>query len=561
MCMHHMPGGQEMWEKPLNEESKRAKERMAIVTEEMKYHMARALPAKIFYVEKKYERECYCTRCGERYMAEHPQDIFHVKSGDYASCQECGVRGQAIRSNCKRKWNYLSDYANIVLTDVLENGDVTFRRYCVKGSYCKREAEVGGAECFVDYWEQSYIEARPGSSFRLDRCTGYYSQGDWVKVGEARQDGNRAVICGKLFGYGDTRGSCYIGLDKLKESFLKYVPERALHDYDEAAFCCLMAAFPSVEMLYKLDFKPMISKAIYCERSLASVCKLCGRNMKEVFPWATIEELRWWRECGMDLEALRYYRTLSKAFGRNKATMEDATSLARIYCSGCGSNFKGIIKRVVMTLKVRVSAVEKYFSDMQVSLRAAGRLQYNSYHEARRYWLDYMEAAIELGYDLSRRDVVLPADLDQLTARHDMAVSLRQFKIDEANAKKLREVVYKNRKKYEFRGEKYCMIVPESTQQIVDEGKAMRHCVGGYAERYAKGSVVILFLRRNSAPDKSFYTVQMDGVRCVQIHGKGNRETEEWDEVKAFFDTYLKKLQADAKNKKNKKKDIQEDVA
>lgn len=67
------------------------------------------------------------------------------------------------------------------------------------------------------------------------------------------------------------------------------------------------------------------------------------------------------------------------------------------------------------------------------------------------------------------------------------------------------------------------MIQPKSVREIVDEGAALSHCVGGYAERHAKGALHIMFLRRADQPDMSWYTMEISKeLKIVQCRGYKN---------------------------------------
>ena len=56
----------------------------------------------------------------------------------------------------------------------------------------------------------------------------------------------------------------------------------------------------------------------------------------------------------------------------------------------------------------------------------------------------------------------------------------------------------------------------------MDEGKALKHCVGGYAARHMTGATTILFLRRRDRPHTPLATIEMNGNRIVQVHGYRN---------------------------------------
>jgi hypothetical protein len=70
-----------------------------------------------------------------------------------------------------------------------------------------------------------------------------------------------------------------------------------------------------------------------------------------------------------------------------------------------------------------------------------------------------------------------------------------------------------------------CVILPRSSADLVQEGKVLRHCVGGYSEPHVKGSSVIFFIRRYRRPERSYYTlaINMTGKpKESQLHGYGN---------------------------------------
>ena len=52
------------------------------------------------------------------------------------------------------------------------------------------------------------------------------------------------------------------------------------------------------------------------------------------------------------------------------------------------------------------------------------------------------------------------------------------------------------------------------------------HCVGNYVPQVAKGSTVILFIRRKESPDKPYVTVEVKKNKIVQVRGFGNKNPE-----------------------------------
>ena len=97
--------------------------------------------------------------------------------------------------------------------------------------------------------------------------------------------------------------------------------------------------------------------------------------------------------------------------------------------------------------------------------------------------------------------------------------------------------------KYEKIGDEFEILVPREPVDIINEGANLNHCVGGYLESVASGYKTILFLRKVSEPDKSFYTIEVGNSRIVQIHGNHNRWLGNNPEAIQFVIDWLKDVQ------------------
>ena len=111
-------------------------------------------------------------------------------------------------------------------------------------------------------------------------------------------------------------------------------------------------------------------------------------------------------------------------------------------------------------------------------------------------------------------------------------------------------------KKYCFEMDGYMIRVPASGEEILDEGRKLKHCVGGYAERHIKGTVTILFMRRTKKPDEPWLTIEMRGNSLVQIHGyrnegihttEGRFAPDPWEVYREFLNTWLEWLKKGSK--------------
>ncbi len=191
-----------------------------------------------------------------------------------------------------------------------------------------------------------------------------------------------------------------------------------------------------------------------------------------------------------------------------------------------------------------------------------------SIDSACRVWRDYVEAAQYLDYPLHRENVIMPPHLSDA---HDEAVRLRNRQIAEENKKQRQQErvliakTYEKRKqalekRYGYEADGYRICIPECASDIKNEGIALKHCVGGYAERHIKGTCTILFMRKVSNPDVPFLTIEMRGNTLVQIHGYRNegcyttagRFAPDPREVyREFLDTWLSWLKAGSKRNKD----------
>lgn len=173
-------------------------------------------------------------------------------------------------------------------------------------------------------------------------------------------------------------------------------------------------------------------------------------------------------------------------------------------------------------------------------------------------WIDYLEMAGKLNYDLTEPTVLMPKNLQE---RHDTAAeTLGELgRLDEIKAYKIRRRQLE--KKYGFKMDGLRILIPDSAEEIVAEGRTLHHCVGGYAARHIQGKTCILFLRKARTPMRSFLTIELikrqGKMDIMQIHGYRNegyaRRSGEREAVNPrqryawFLDTWLEWVNAGSK--------------
>lgn len=135
-------------------------------------------------------------------------------------------------------------------------------------------------------------------------------------------------------------------------------------------------------------------------------------------------------------------------------------------------------------------------------------------------WLDYLDMAASMKLDLSRDSVYKPANLRE---RHDDLMAVVSAGKTESKYPGVAPVCAKIKEKYEWRGEKYSVLVPSGAVDIMREGKRLNHCIvredeNRYLERIEREETYIMFLRKNSDVDAPWYTMEVEpGGNVIQL--------------------------------------------
>ena len=132
-------------------------------------------------------------------------------------------------------------------------------------------------------------------------------------------------------------------------------------------------------------------------------------------------------------------------------------------------------------------------------------------------WLDYILEADELGYDLTKKSVLMPKDL---LKAHDATSVIIKEKRNRENEEKIKNMSEEINQAYAYTSEELFIRGPMDADELIKEGAALQHCVGGYIRRIAKGETTVLFIRLKSRPDEPFYTVSInDNAKVSQVEG------------------------------------------
>lgn len=340
----------------------------------------------------------------------------------------------------------------------------------------------------------------------------------------------------------DNRGGYRVlGIECLEHSFLRYTQYQRWEQHSSAEglykslvrYLGLASLYPeSVEMLMKADVVAPIKDYVFGRIKNSAVLRWGEKDPRKALGLSKVE-LREFLGTSKEMETLyilRAYRRAGMAISMDEATR--AVSDLRSSCKRPRDT-----AAVCAAAGVKPDRLTRYLNQYTGGCHAGG---YRSLSGILYHWWDNIDAAEKLGYDMKNRGVLMPRDLQE---SHDNATALLRRRIEDERAREEAERDKERRKqlrlakkaydkrlealraRYAFAISGYSILLPESADEIIAEGKALEHCVAGYAERHMAGKVTILFLRRDDALDVPLVTIEMKGSNLMQMHGFRNDNT------------------------------------
>lgn len=175
--------------------------------------------------------------------------------------------------------------------------------------------------------------------------------------------------------------------------------------------------------------------------------------------------------------------------------------------------------------------------------------------------MDYWRMANRAGMDIRDEHIQLPKNLKH---EHDRLAEAERIAKNEEEKRRKQAAIEKRRPAFEkavapleawsWEDGGICIRPVHTEQELVDEGSALHHCVGGYGPTVAKGESCIFFIRRADAPEKPWFTLQVEIATLKVIQNHGLRNCGPTKEVQEFVNRWLehvRKLRT-AGNKKRK---------
>lgn len=336
-----------------------------------------------------------------------------------------------------------------------------------------------------------------------------------------------------------------VGMEKLKKSPFRYCCAEKVNGYDLIHFLALCTLYPrQVEMLMKAGMKSVVEDVTHGRRWNAKAIDWTQTDPRKAFG-LNKQELNEFMATDRNPDTVKIYKQQKKR--EDPVSMKQAAELANCY---------GI--EIIVFCRKNNRKTMKFVQYLK------GQYSQGTLHEAYQYWNDYRTAAEAIGLEIWKDNVLFPKNLqkahDAATERHREQLEGERTKTEQERlallGKSYPERKRKLEEKYVFEWDGLLVKIPESGQEIVDEGRILRHCVAGHANRHLQGKTTILFLRHKKEPNKPFVTIEMDVNRIEQIHGyrnegmftaEGRFAPDPADVHKEFLDTWTAWLKAGSK--------------
>ena len=163
-------------------------------------------------------------------------------------------------------------------------------------------------------------------------------------------------------------------------------------------------------------------------------------------------------------------------------------------------------------------------------------------------YYDYIEQAIQLGYDLNDKYYEFPENLEEAHVAATQAIAIAKDKaLDDAIMRRLPGLAA-----YSYNDGELLIRPAAGVGELACEAEAQHNCVyKNYTRLYANGECIIAFVRRCERPDESYITVEIADGKVVQARIKNNKLPDAAGN--SFLEKYEKKVLMKLRNKAKSK--------
>ena len=478
------------------------------------------MPAYFFYDYKRGGKDVsgVCSVCG------HEIRLSGVKQGNKAVCPHC--RHELIMKSRSRRGCCMTDRDTCQVIQNVGNGELVIRIVKVYYTYTDDTPEINIYENARQFIRQN------GGDGKIDSECYYYQHGsgiltDWKK-GERPalfsqwQYSFQADTCAHLY----TRNLP----DELNGTVWQYCPIDGYYSHfrEQMQSLPFLAAYlkpPRLEHLVKTGFYEIVTDLAYRHHPdcLDETEKRTHRILR-----AAAEDVQFLKELNVDIPTLQIFQGYVGLKDRQKLLLWQLEHKVN-------RDVLPILEH--MTVHKFIRYMESQYGFLCLRKTPNGTMRYRDMQALASEYRDYLDMCRKLGYDMKNSFVLYPKDLQKA---HDKAARRIKHRKDAKIKRDFIAVYQKLSGQLDFEKDGLKIVYPDTPDDVIKEGHALHHCVGGYVERAANKECVILFLRKSYDESKPFYTIEVRGQKAVQVRGTGNCSMT--PEVEAFITAWEQRV-------------------
>lgn len=441
------------------------------------------------YYESASAMEGYCTSCLDKVALKS-----RPKHNKKTRCPVCG-RSVTLVSRAKKTNPIWTSYREVSCIQSYKDGLVQ-RDFDVRRVDKKNSVKVNESKFFIEETRRSLI---------LKENCKVFLYGDYKRRGKVWFKSEHQVI--------ERHRECMYprNLKRLFKNRHTAYPIAVEHGYVAGGMRYFLIAekeWPVIEKAYKAGLYALASDMVYSKWRLRDV--LGDQANGELAKMLGIDKARMQRLKQMDgdmkhLEWLRYEKKIDTVLRDS-----DIKLLSKAEIS------PEELRRSKVSKRLSVEKICNYLDKQEQLRRGAGRTQ--SLERIWGDWNDYVDMMQKMKMDCSMELLLKPKDLaiahNELVAKISMKKSKKEIDATKKKYKTAQALLESGElKKYEYTSGKYCIVAPSGIEDIYEEGMVLKHCIhtcGIYFQRINIRETYLLFLRKAEAPDKPWYTIEIE---------------------------------------------------
>ena len=481
------------------------------------------MPHYLFYNYNngRSKTQARCTYCEKFSVIERP------KNNDVLRCPKCGQK--VIAKAQGKRAAYHEDRETCQVIRQISPQELVVRIYKLYWSYAKGKDTIRKSAYEV---MRIFVRSDNGKDATMEP---YYYDSGYDSVTHWRYGYRPGALFGMACFSSEETGTVYLpGLEKaLQGTPWEYCALRQFYEQtgipmQVSYYLKMYLQHPLlVERLTKVGYKNIVSDVVY-RNGFSDALDETQTKTHRILR-VQKEDVSFLREKNADMAMLKKYQ-----------------SYVAINLRGRKELFQWKIDNKVAEISTdvfRYMTAEKFMHYMEAQLpiycdtRPAYRYREPTMKTLVTMYVDYLHMCRRQAYDMKDKSVLFPKNC---AAAHDREAERIQ-KINDAQKKKAFCMAYAGfARKAALSNKELQIVCPKQANDLVDEGKALHHCVGGYIDSVAEGRSLIVFVRRVEEPKKPYVTVEVRDGKIAQIHGDHNSAPTE--EVQKFVDLWSRKV-------------------